>query len=191
MVTHGLKADLDFTGTLTGIAVTGTGTLTAAAGASVTFNGIAALGQSQVISATITDGTHTAPYATHIVDVYDATTYSLLGEVSANEFDVASSPIDYPTMVVTGSSGVLGTMSRYADNTMSVALGTVQLSYEVKAPATSGGLAVVEFTEQYFDTKQLATETDVLDYSITSANVLALVSGSAQSGSDTLNFTAK
>lgn len=190
LVTHGLKADLDFSGTLGGVAVTGTGTVTYAAGADDMFNGVAAVSQSQVVSATISDGTQTAPYATHIVDFYDPGNYAWMGEASSSEFDVASSPVDYPTSVVPGSSGMLGTLSRYTDNTMSVALGTVDLSYVVKAPSTSGGLPIVEFTETFFDTNHAATETDVLDWSITTGNVLALVSGSAQSGSDTLSFTA-
>ncbi len=69
-----------------------------------------------------------APYSTNVTDYYAGSEGAFLGEASSGEYDVAQSPIVFPTMVVGGSSGILGTLSRYTDNTMSVSLGTEQVS---------------------------------------------------------------
>lgn len=195
LVTKGMKANIALSGTLTigGVAtpVTGTGTVTLTAAASGTFNGVAALSQSESVSATITGGGQSVAYSTNIVDYYDPNTFALLGEVRAPETDVAQAPITYPTTVMAGSNGVLGTLSRYADKTLGVVLGTTQISYVIKAPADSKSPATVEFTDKIYDTHQALQATDVSDYSLTSTNTMLLVSAAVQVGTDSLTLTVQ
>jgi hypothetical protein len=126
-----------------------------------------------------------------VVSYHDPGTFALLGEKSNSEFDVAQAPITYPTMVMAGSSGVLGTLSRYQDMTLSTSLGTTQVSYMVKAPASTSAPATVEITDKVMDTSGALKATDVTVYSITSTNTMLPVSASVQIGSDTLTFTVQ
>ena len=195
LATHGMKANLTVSGTVTvsGVAVplTGTGTLSLAAAVADTFNGAAAQTQAETVSATVVAGGQSAPYSRTVSDHYDPTTYALLGESSPGEYDVAQTPITFPATVTAGSSGTLGTLSRYTDNTLGVSLGTVQISYLVKAPVDANAPAVVEFTNRFFDTNGAMSATAVRDYSLTTANVMLLVSSTVQEGTDTLTVTVK
>ena len=193
LVTKGMKANLAISGTLTisGVVtpITGTGTLALTAAASGMFNGASALSQSETVSGTVTGGGQTSPYSASVVGYYASSTFAFLGETSAQEYDVAPAPITYPTSVMAGSSGVLGTVSRYTDSTLGVALGTAQMSYAIKAPVNTSSPATVEFTDKIYDTKSALVETDVTDYSLTTANAMLLVSASVQVGTQLLTFT--
>ena len=115
----------------------------------------------------------------------------MLGETSTGEYDVASTPITFPTMVMSGSSGTLGTLSRYTDSTQGVSKGTAQISYLVKAPVDASAPAVVEFTNKVYDTHGALQETEVRDYSLTTANVMLLVSSTVQDVNGTLTVTVQ
>ena len=193
LVTHGMQASLAVSGSVTlnavALPLTGTGTLSLAAGTAGTFNGAAAQTQAESISATVVAGGKSAAYSSSESDYYDPATYALLGETSAAEYDVASAPIAFPAMVMAGSNGTLGTLSRYADSTQGVSLGTVQISYLVKAPVDATAPAIVEITNKVYDTHGALMNTGVRDYSLTTANVMLLVSSTVQNGTDTLTVT--
>ncbi len=146
LVTHGMKANLAVSGSLTVngvlLPLTGTGTLTLDPATAGTFNGAAVQTQAVSINVTVVAGGQSASTSSTVLDHYDATTYALLGETSPGEYDVASAPIAFPAMVMAGSNGTLGTLSRYADSNQGVALGTVQISYLVKAPVNASAPAV-------------------------------------------------
>jgi hypothetical protein len=170
---------------------TGTGTYARAPAVSGTFNGAAAASQAETLSGTITVAGRSTPYSSSVTDYYATGNSAFLGEVEGNEYDVAQSPIEYPTMVVGGSGGVLGTVSRYTDKTMSVSLGTAQVSYTVLAPVDPGSPIGITFTNKIYDTQNTLTETDVTRYTMTSSNVISFVSASVQSQSGTLTVTAQ
>ncbi len=231
-VTSGMSANLDITGTLRGVAVTGTGTFTESAAAWGSFGGDPVWDQSQSVSAAFSDGKTLWGYSYARIYSYDVATHALrasmpyvaatgpvpgywtevpptavrpatpadpgdpivpalLDFLGSAEVDVASSPIDFPTMVVVGSAGTLGTMSRYTDATQSVSRGTVEISFLIRPPVRSGGLAVVEFSKRYYDSHQVLEEIALLDYSLSAGNVLTLVAGSRQRGADVLTYIAK
>jgi hypothetical protein len=170
-------------------AFSGSGTSTLSPGASGTFNGTMATLQSQSISGTVTVAGQKASYSTTVLNAYDPTSSAILGESQSNEFDVAQAPISIPTTVGT-SSMMLGTLSRYSDSTLSVALGTVQVSVAVTSiPVDPGSPEVVQFTYQVFDTNQVLVETDTFSYNLTEDNVLSLNSAAAQSAAGTLSIT--
>jgi hypothetical protein len=192
MVTNGLSTNVSLSGTVVvngvSTAFTGSGTFTRPPAVGATFDGTAALSQTTTVAGTITTNVQTAPYSTSVTDYYASSDSAFLGEVSSSEYDVAQAPILFPTMVV--GSGTLGTLSRYTDSTMSVSLGTAQVSYVVMAPVDPGSPMGIAVTTKIYDTQNTLLETDVTNYTMTSSNIISLSGASAQNQSGTLTVTA-
>jgi hypothetical protein len=195
MVAHGLTANVSLSGSVnvngTSTPFTGSGTYTRSAAVNGTFNGAVALAQTQTISGTVTAAGQSSPYSASVTDYYATGNSAFLGEVAANEYDVAQAPFQYPGMIVGGSAGTLGTVSRYTDNTMSVSLGTVQVSYTVQAPVDPGSPIGITLTDKIYDAQNALLETDVTNFTMTSSNVISFVSASAQRQSGTITVTAQ
>ena len=83
----------------------------------------------------------------------------------------------------------MGTLTRYTDSTMSVSLGTAQVSYSVMAPVDPGSPISVAVTTQIFDTSNMLIETDVMNYTMSSSNVISLSGASAQGSSGTVTIS--
>jgi hypothetical protein len=158
---------------------------------SATFNGTAALSQTTTVSGSIMTAGQTTPYSTSVTDYYAGGDSALLGEVSKSEYDVAQAPIVFPTTLMGGSSGTLGTLSRYTDSTMSVALGTAQVSYSTLTPVDPGSPIGIAVTVKIYDTQNTLIETDVTNYTMTSSNVISLSGATAQNQSGMLTITAQ
>lgn len=195
MVANGLSANVTLGGTVTtngvSTAFTGSGTFTRPPGANVTFDSTAAMSQLTTVAGSITAAGQTTPYSTSVTDYYASSDGAFLGEVSANEYDIAQTPIEFPTTVMGGSSGTLGTLSRYTNSTMSVSLGTAQLSYSVMTPVDPGSPIGITLTTKIFDTQNNLVETDVTNYTMTSSNVISLSGASAQNQSGMLTITVQ
>jgi hypothetical protein len=170
---------------------TGTGTLTLTPGVTATFNGAGALSQTETISGTVTAAGQTAAYSSSVTDFYATGNDAFVGESGTSEYNVAQAAFIYPTAVMAGSSGVLGTTSNYTDSTMGVAQGTTQVSYAVTAVSGSSSSVMVAISDQVNDTQGTLVETDVTNYSLTDAGVLSLVSASVQDSSGTLTVTVQ
>ena len=195
LVSQGQTGNVALSGTVTqngtAVSFTGTGTLTLAPAVAATFNNTAALSQSQTIAGTITAAGQTIPLpATSVVDYYASGTDAFLGETGAS-YDVAQAPFTYPTMVVGGSTGTLGTISNYTDSTMSVSLGTTEVTYAVTAPVDPGSPVLVKVTNLSKDPMGTVLETDVTSYTLTGSGILTLTSASAQSAQITLLATVQ
>jgi hypothetical protein len=195
MVTNGLSANISLSGTVVvngvSTAFSGSGTFTRPPAVSATFDGTAALSQITTIAGTITTNVQTMAYSTSVTDYYASSNSAFLGEASTSEYDVAQAPIVFPTMVVAGSSETLGTLSRYTNSTMSVSLGTAQVSYLATAPVDPGSPIGVAVTTKIYDTQNTLLETDVTNYTMTSSNVVSLAGASAQNQSGTLTITVQ
>jgi hypothetical protein len=195
MLTNGLSANVALSGTVSvnGVsqAFTGSGTFTRPPGVSATFNATLASSQMTTVAGTITVAGQSSPYSTSVTDYYASSDAALLGEVSGSEYDVAQAPIVFPTMIVAGSSETLGTLTRYTDSTMSVSLGTAQVSFLATAPVDPGSPIGVALTTKIYDTQNTLIETDVTNYTMTSSNVISLSSASAQTQSGMLKVTVQ
>jgi hypothetical protein len=192
LVNSGLSANVSLSGTAivngTSNPFTGMGTLTLSPGASGTFNGTMAQLQTQSISGTVTASGQTSPYSFSVVNAYEPATAAVVGESQSTEFDVSQAPIAIPTTVGT-SVTILGTMSRYSDSTLSIALGTVQVSVAVTLiPVDPGSSEVVQFTYKVYNANQALVETDTVSYNLTENNLLSLNSAATQSTSGTLTI---
>jgi hypothetical protein len=195
LVSTGQTASVAFSGTVvssgTSVPFTGTGTYTLAAGASTSFNGEGALSQTQTISGTVSAGGVSEPLSVSVTDYYATGDDAFLGEIGSNEYIVAQSPFQYPATIMVGSSGILGTTSDYTDSTMSVSLGTTQVSYAVTAVSGSSSSVMVAITNQVEDTQGTALETDITNYNLTDAGVLTFVSATTQNTTESLQVTAQ
>jgi hypothetical protein len=149
------------------------------------------MSQTTTVTGSITAAGQTSPYSTSVTDYYASSDSAFLAEVSADEYDVAQAPISFPTMVLGGSSGTLGTLSRYTNSTMSVSLGTAQVSYSTLTPVDPGSPIGIVVTTQIFDTQNTLIETDVTNYAMTSSNVISLAGASGQNQSGTLKITVQ
>jgi hypothetical protein len=190
LVKSGLSANVNLSGTVivngTSNAFTGTGTLTLSPGVSGMFNGTTAQLQTQSISGTVTVAGQTSPYSSSVVNAYEPATAAVAGDSQSTEFDVAQAPITIPTMVGT-SVTMLGTLSRYSDSTLSIALGTVQASVAVTLiPVDPGSPEVVQFTYKVYNTDQALVETDTVSYELTENNQLSWYSAATQTAAGTL-----
>jgi hypothetical protein len=196
LVSQGQTGNVALSGTVlvngNPVSFTGTGTLTLAPSVAATFNNTAALSQTQTIAGTITAaGQTTSLPATSVVDYYDSGTDAFLGETGASAYDVAQSPFTYSTMVVGGSTGTLGTISNYTDSTMSVSVGTTEVTYAVTAAVDPGSPVLVKVTNVSKDPMGNVTETDVTSYTLTGSGILTLTSASAQNAQITLLATVQ
>ena len=190
LVESRLSANVNLSGTAivqgTSTPFTGTGTLTLSPGVSGMFDGTTAQLQTRTLSGTVTLAGQTSPYSSSVVNAYEPATGAIAGESQSTEFDVAQAPITIPTMVGT-SVTMLGTLSRYSDSTLSVALGTVQVSVAVTLiPVDPGSQEVVQFTYKVYDTSQALVETDAVSYNLTENNLLSFNSAATQSAAGTL-----
>jgi hypothetical protein len=195
MVANGLSSNVALSGmvTVNGVstAFTGSGTFTRPPAVSTTFNGTAALSQTTTVAGSVTAAGQSSPYSTSVTDYYASSDSAFLGEASASEYDVAQTPFLFPTMVIGGSSGTLGTLSRYTNSTMSVSLGTAQVSYSVLAPVDPGSPIGIDVTTKIYDTQNTLIETDVTEYVMTTSSVVSLSGATAQNQSGTLKVTAQ
>jgi hypothetical protein len=195
LVMNGQTASVTLSGTAivsgSSVPFTGSGTLTLAPGVGATFNGAGALSQLETISGTVTAAGQSAPYASSVTDFYATGNDAFVGETGTNEYDVAQTAFTYPTAVMAGSGGILGTTSNYTDSTMGVAQGTTQVSYAVTAVAASSSSVMAAVTDQVYDTQSTLVETDVTNYSLADGGVLLLVSASVQNSSGTLTLTVQ
>jgi len=193
LLQSGLSTNVNLSGTAivngTSNPFTGTGTLTLNPGVGGMFNGTMARLQTQSISGTVSVAGQTSPYSSSVVNAYETATTAVVGESQSSEFDVAQQPIMIPAMVGT-SVTMLGTLSRYTDSTLSVALGTVQVSVAVMLiPVDPGSNEVVQFTYKVFDTSQALVETDTISYVLSENSLLSFYSAATQSASGTLTVT--
>jgi hypothetical protein len=94
-------------------------------------------------------------------------------------------------MVVGGSTGTLGTISNYTDSTMSVSLGTTEVTYTATDPVDPGSPILVKVTNLNKGPTGTVIETDVTSYTLTGSGILTLTAASAQNASITLLATVQ
>jgi hypothetical protein len=200
MVTMGLSANVTLSGTVSGAAVTGTGTYVLTPVSNnppVLFAGSPANGLTLTGNFQATAAGQAITISSTVTDYYEPATHRYMGEQQnnpppGNEFDIASPPLSFPGTVQSGDSGTLGTVMRYTNSTQSSPLGTITVSYLVKADAANSNALIIELITKTYDTgNSTAVETDATDYAVTTAGVISFVSSSAQNSSGSLTVAAQ
>ena len=186
----GFSANVTVSGTIGGQSIGGSGTLDFGPAIDGNFNGTLARAQTVTANVTITvPGQADMPVSSLVTDYYAPNTYDFLLEISGSGYDQPTAPLMYPSTVMAGSSGNLGTLYGYSsggtpDNTHS------DLSYIVKDNPANSNTVIYEAVEKFYDAANTLTETDHTDYSIGNAGAVAFISATAMSGADTITFTA-
>jgi hypothetical protein len=166
---------------------TGSGTVQLSPGAPAMFANLNVTSQTLSFSGTVMVAGQSSAVSASVTDYYDGTG-ALLAEDAGNEYDLTTAPITFPSMVMAGSNGILGTLARYTDSTLSTPIGSMQLSYTCPTAPVSGALPVL-ITTKYYDPQNVLVETDVYKYLLTSVSTMLLTSLSYQGNPDTLLLT--
>jgi hypothetical protein len=147
---HGLTASGTFTVTSNGTVYTGPGTVTVSPQTATSFNGSAAYQLDLVIAGNVSGGGASGKvsggYSTYLTG-----DHRIIGRTDPGEFDIAQSPMTYPGVVAAGESGPLGTLLRYTDSTMSIPIGSDDVSYGVMADPNTPSTLIVGIAEQVMD----------------------------------------
>lgn len=136
----------------------GTASIATAAAAASTFEGVTGYSASQVSTVNFTNclpTANTATGATYFNGNYVPIGLSIVGGEYAR---FEAPPADLPTGVKVGDSGVLSTMTTYADSTKVVVTGKRILSYAIEADTSTTVIANVITRSYDAGTQLLATQ---------------------------------
>ncbi len=136
--------------------VTGTGTITVTPAVDTVFEGQVALQNSSTINATLT-ANGISVSVTDTSQSFSTTSYAPLGMSNGEYWVVQGVPV-IPATVIVGDTGVVGTYTRYEDNTKATVLGTAEVSYVVEADTATS--VVINLILKEFDDSNVLELTD-------------------------------
>lgn len=149
---------------------TGTATITSSpANTSTTFEGQAAVASTTVYNFSYTNCTP-ATISETTVNYYSTNYLPLGSEDQGEDYTVVNGTINIPAAVRVGDAGVLGSMTRYTDNTKSTVDGSIQLSYAVESDTSTTALVTVA-TKSY-NASNVLEGTQLTKYRIDSSSKL-------------------
>jgi hypothetical protein len=131
-VTTSSSNNYSITGTVNGVAVTGSGTVTFGNVSSGTFEGAAAQQRTTTATGSITVSGTTVPLNSSSVDWFDSNNVPL-GESGGDDYIVVTGTPTIPATVRVNDTGSLYTANRYADSTKAALRGTLTVTYVVTA----------------------------------------------------------
>lgn len=143
--------------------VTGTGTITVAPAINTVFEGQVALQNTSTVNATLTVDSVNFPVTDTSQSFSTTSSYAPLGMSNGEYWVVQGVPV-IPATVNVGDSGVIGTYTRYTDNTKAIVLGTAQASYVVEADTATS--AVINLILREFDNSNALELTDQIRWRI-------------------------
>ncbi|KWR91861.1 hypothetical protein [Cupriavidus sp. IDO] len=153
-VNNGITVNFSISGTVSGVPVTGSGTLKDDKPVAATFNGAAALKTTETVSGTITVNGVSAPFSVTTIIFRNPATFAEFSE------DLGDQVVDfpdytYPATVKAGDSATLVTGTAFSSSARTTKIGTVTRSYSVAADTSTSLL--VTFTETDFDNNSVKT----------------------------------
>jgi hypothetical protein len=153
-------------GTIEGVAVTGSGTATSGSVTSGTFEGLASLQRSQTISGRLTGGGETIPLTVTSTDWTD-NNYAPRGS-TGDEYEVVSGTPVIPTTARVNDTGMLFTAITYPDSRKQFRTGTADVSYVVEPDTAT--TALVKLVRTYRDTGSNITDISTASFRIDATN---------------------
>jgi hypothetical protein len=173
-----VNATMSVSGTYLSFNATGSAQLTQSVATAAMFGGGSALMQTTTVSGMVNG----IPLLYSFVQ-YDSSAYATLGLDIGNissvlQYAVADSPIEFPSSVRAGDTAVLGTMKIYVDAAMTMAEGTIQVSYVVIADPENTDSVIVEVIDKCFGYQGGGCTGQVFqfDYSLTATGSMSLQS---------------
>ena len=173
-------------GTVSGVAVTGSGTVTFGNLSAGTFEGAAAQQRTTTATGSIVVNGTTVPLNSSSTDWFDSN-YVPKGESGGTDYVVVTGTPTIPTTVRVNDTGTLYTANRYADSTKSVLSGTSSVTYVVEADTASTALLKLIIEEK--NNSNATTSTSSAQVRITPAGAFTRVKETYLEGSSTLTIT--
>jgi hypothetical protein len=143
------------TGTINGVAVSGSGSATFGGLAGSSFEGRGALAKTTVLTGSILANGQAFPYGGTTISYVDSN-YQPLGTVSDEYWVVVGTPT-IPQTARVNDTGILYTYNRYGSSAKTPLRGTVTVSYALQPDTASTALLRIVLTERASDGAVLST----------------------------------
>ena len=173
-------------GTLSGQAVTGSGTVTRGAVSNATFEGIAGLQKSSTVVATIRSGSTSVPF-TYTSTGFYGKDYLPLGATTATSYSVVSGPVTMPTTVRVNDTAPLFTYKTYSSSAKIALVETVSVSY-VLLPDTAN-TALLKLTYVTKNASGAQTSQSIVTLRMTPSGTVTPIDETGITSTDNLTFT--
>jgi hypothetical protein len=169
-------------GTSSGAAITGSGTVTRGSLSAGTFEGLAAQQRTSTVTGNFSVNGTTYPLNSSQVDWFDSNNMPV-GESGGTDYIVVTGGT-IPATVRVNDTGTLYTANRYTNNTKSALRGTLTVTYVVEADTTTTALLTLIRTEK--DNSNNTTSTNSAQVRITPAGALTRIKETSLEGSTSL-----
>jgi hypothetical protein len=171
-------------GTISGVVVTGSGSVTDGSLSSGTFEGVSLFQQTSTSTIDFLINGATVPFNDTTVYWYDSNNIPI-GNSDDEEYTVVNGTPIIPTTVKVNDTGIMYTANRYSDSTKTTLLGTSSVSYVIQADtATTALMKIIN--------KEIDTNGDTTTYTelsrITPAGTYTVLKQSVEDGVDTFNI---
>lgn len=175
------------TGTASGIAATGSGTVSQGALNPVVFEGQSALAKTITLTGTLTANGTTIPFNNTATSYLDSN-YSPLGTLS-DEYRVVVGTPNLPQSVKVGDTGTIYQSNRYQSISKTVLLGTEAVSFVLEADTSTSALLKIIEAEKDNSGKQ--TQSSTITYRVGADGSISRISDTLVSSTDNLSITYK
>jgi hypothetical protein len=170
-------------GFMSGVAITGSGSVTRGSLSAGTFEGTSLFQQTITTMINLTVSGVTVPFNDTTVYWYDSNNIPI-GESDGDEYTVVNGTPIIPTTVKVNDTGIMYTANRYSDSTKATLLGTSSVSYVIQADtATTALLKLIN--------KEIDTNGDTVTYTqlsrITPAGTNTTIKRTVEDGADSIN----
>jgi len=173
-------------GTVSGVAVTGSGTVTFGNLSAGTFEGVAAQQRTTTATGSIVVNGTTVPLNSSSIDWVDSN-YVPKGESGGTDYIVVTGTPTIPTAARVNDTGTLYTANRYSNSTKSVLRGTETVTYVLEADTATTALLKLIITEK--DNSNTTTSTSSTQFRITPAGAFTRVKETLVEGTTNLTIT--
>lgn len=151
-------------GTVNGVAITGSGTTTRGALSAGTFEGSSALQRTTTATGSFSGNGQTIPLNSSGVDWYSSN-YAPLGNSGGTDYVVVTGTASIPATVKVNDTGTLYTAKRYSNSAKTSLRGTETATYVVEADTETTALVTMILTEK--DNSNNLTSTSSQQFRIT------------------------
>jgi hypothetical protein len=172
-------------GTINGIAASGSGTVTSGALQSSTFEGTSALVQTTTVTGTVIANGQNIPYGSASQAYYDSN-YNYLG-ANGSEYSVVTSFAALPTAARVNDTGVFVELVNYPSSLKSYSTGTTVISYSLTADTETS--AILSLISTVKDNSGNIISTDTVRHRVTTSNVSTVLSEFYTATSQALTLT--
>lgn len=173
-------------GTSSGAAITGSGTVTRGSLSAGTFESLAAQQRTTTITGSFTVNGSSYALNSSATDWFDSNNVPV-GESGGTDYVVVTGTPTIPATVRVNDTGTLYTANRYSNSTKSVLRGTETVTYVVEADTASTALLTLIVTEK--DNSNTTTSTSSTQVRITPAGALTRIKETSLEGSTSLIIT--